>query len=131
MNEGKKDLTDKVTKKTNELSDEELDKVSGGLDLNNEKQLWQADLAKSLNPNGFGATFDEWKQLQQLRGENSDYGEMRCYSCGSWKTVWHGITSMQCWECKECEATNEGWCSSKDRIIKQYGAKGVSIYFPF
>ena len=128
MSEEKKDLTDEVTNKTNELSDEELDKVSGGA-CDSFKILWKDDLAKSTNPNGFGSTFSEWEQLRPIRKENSEYGEIRCIRCGSWKTRWEGGCAMSMWVCQECGAANEGWNSAPYYCIQKYGAKGVSIYY--
>lgn len=124
MSEEKKNLKDEETKKTKELSPEELDNVSGGLYCNPEKMLWQEDLAKSRNPNGFGSTFDEWKQLQAVRKEDWRFGRQRCPSCGSWRCSKLGdndVPMVFCWDCRDM-------CEPIAPTVK-WGAKGRSIYY--
>lgn len=114
------------TKKTKELSPEELDNVSGGMYCNPEKMLWQEDLAKSRNPNGFGSTFDEWKQLQPAIKEGY-HADARCPFCGSWKTKNTGglSTGTRCGECSD--GYKGGFTKSSSKL--KYGVKGLSIYY--
>ena len=106
-----------------ELNEEELDKVAGGANNTSDYEAWQADLAKSRNPNGFGSTFDEWQELQKVRKERIVYGMGRCPTCGSWKTVWWG-GMYQTYSCKECGERGFSYHIS----LQTYGVKGLSIY---
>ena len=124
MSEEKKNLKDEEIKKSKELSSEELDKISGGAYCNPEKMLWQEDLAKSPNPNGYGSTFDEWLQLLAVRKEDGRFGKQRCPSCGSWKTSKLGdndVPMVFCWDCRDM-------CEPIVPTVK-WGAKGRSIYY--
>lgn len=112
------------TNKTKELSPEELDNVSGGVYCNPEKMLWQEDLAKSKNPNGFGSTFDEWLQLLPVRMEDERFGEQRCPSCGSWRCIDRGGCGFAVWECCDCRDLFEPIAPTAI-----WGAKGKSIYY--
>lgn len=108
-----------------ELNDEELDKVSGGGFINElSKQEWQKELQNSRSPESYGATYEEWLELQKVRIESHVYGRLRCPDCGSWRTVplagpYHG-----CAECKDC-----GKPLQIVDCINTWGDKGVSIDF--
>ena len=127
MSEEKKNLKDEEIKKTKELSSEELDKVSGGIGGDRWEtgyKDWKKDLAESKNPNGFGSTFDEWKQLLAVRKEDERFGKQRCPSCGSWRCSDHssgGVAMIGCWDCRDI--------FEPIAPTVKWGAKGRSIYY--